>query len=366
MAVQEKLLLREAVGRLENLLPSTWSAALDTSPQAADGRGADGVLQVQPPRGASIGFVVEARFSTDRFGVRSVVDRLLAITDGRPGLIVTDYANPALRKRCEVDGVSYLDLTGWAYLRDDTVDLFVRSQGSVRPPAPPVKRSTAMVRLDGPGASQVVRALWGAPLPVGVRDLAAKAAVSPGTAAKVLSTLTSYGAVERAPGGAVVVVDHRLLIERWTQDYGIYTTNPEVHWLLAPRGPDCAYADLLNLRSLDGATDGIALTGYMAGSLNLPKKTCSVIPNTLLSMYSEDPSRLVESLRLHRAEPTTANVVIIRPRDSGLLQNYPSPVPIPQVLADLFTMGGRFPELAEQLFETAVVEGTATHGCFHD
>lgn len=86
----------------------------------------------------------------------------------------------------------------------------------------------------------------------------------------------------------------------------------------------------------------------------------------MLSIYSEDPSCLTDALRLRRATPTTANVVIIRPKDGGLLRTYPSPVPIPQVLADLFTVGGRFPELAEQLFETAVVEGTATCGYFHD
>lgn len=318
-----------------------------------DGR-IDGVLRVQPPRSAPISFVVEAKLSTDRLGIRALVERLLAVADGRPALIITDYANPALRQTCEAAGVSYLDLTGWAYLRDDTVDLFVRNQGSVRPPAPPVKRGTAMVRLDGPGASQVVRTLWGVPLPVGVRDLATKAGVSPGTAAKVLSTLTSYGAVGRGPDGAVVTVDHRLLIERWTQDYGVYTTNPEVHWLLAPRGPDHAYADLINLRIPSGVTDGIALTGYMGGLLNLPEETYSVIPHTLLSIYSENPSHLIDALQLRKATPTTANVVIIRPKDSGLLRTYPFPVPIPQVLADLLTMGGRFRELTEQWFETTV------------
>ena len=108
----------------------------------------------------------------------------------------------------------------------------------------------------------------------------------------------------------------------------------------------------------------MAFTGHLGGSVNLPEKTYAVIPDTLLSVYSEDPSRLGDALRLRRATPTTANVVLIRPRDRSLLQPYPLPVPVPQVLADLLTMGGRFPELAEQLFETVVTGGTATCGHF--
>lgn len=360
-AVQETQLLRDVTERLRNMLPPTWSVQLDDERLLVSGRKIDGVLRLRSPRGISANFIVEAKSSTNRLGVQGVIDQVLFLADGRPAIIVTDYANPSMRSACEAAGLNYLDLTGWIYLRDDNLGLFIRNQGALRSPAPPLKRGTAMGRLDGPGASQIVRTLWAAPLPIGVRDLAAIAAVSPGTVAKVLPTLTQYGAVSRDTKGEVVYVDRRLLIERWTQDYGIYKTNPEVLWRLAPRGPDHAYSDLLKLRAPLAADDrDISLTGYMGGSLNLPTKTYSVIPHSLLSIYSKEPDQLSDALRLRRATPTTANVVLIRPKDARLLQAYPLPVPLPQVLADLLTMGGRFPELADQLFEIAAAEASTT------
>lgn len=349
-------MLREATHHLLELLPPSWKVELLIGPPAVRGRELDALLTLRTPRGVKIDFVVEAKLSTQRFSVPQILNHLRAVAAGRPCLIITDYANPALRKGCEEAGLSYLDVTGWTYLREDDAGLFIRRQGTSRPPTPPVKRGTAMVHLDGPGASQVIRTLWAARLPVGVRDLAAAAGVSPGTVAKVLPALASYGAIARTSEGTVAEVNRRLLIERWTQDYAIYDTNPEVLWLLAPRGPDHAFASLAQLHAPAGALDdGIALTGYVGALSNLPREpeeTYPVIPHTLLAIYSEDPSRLAEALRLRKATPTTANVVIIRPKDSRLLQPYPLAVPLPQVLADLLTMGGRFIELAEQLFET--------------
>ncbi|WP_432507233.1 helix-turn-helix domain-containing protein [Kineococcus arenarius] len=306
--------------------------------------------------------LVEMKISTLGSSTKEAAARLRNIAGDRGALILTDYANPSLRQACEAVGLGYLDETGWILLRDDRSGLFVRNQGAARAPGP--ARSTAMIRLDGPGASSVIRALWSAQAPIGVRDLAAQARVSPGTAAKVLPALAQYGAISRDTKGTVIHIDRRLLIERWTQDYGIYTTNPEVHWLLAPRGPDYAHVQLGEVRApLGPLNDGIALTGYLGALFNLPRepeKIYPVIPHTLMAIYSEDPTHLAEVLRLRKATPTTANVVLIKPRDRSLLQSLPLSVPLPQVLADLLTMGGRFSELAEQLFEMAPPAGSKT------
>ena len=354
-------MLREAVDRLHALLPPSWTIKLIEQPHGVDRDHLDGLLELRPPRGDTINFAVELKLSTQRLSTKVLMSRHLNSPKGLPPLIVIDYANPAMRRAYEEAGMSYLDLTGWIYLREDDAGLFVRSQGALRAPAAPTKRGTAMRRLDGPGASQIVRTLWDTPLPVGVRELASATGVSPGTVAKVLPTLASYGAIVRTPSGAVEQVDRRLLIERWIQDYGIYTTNPEVSWHLAPRGPGYAYVDLLRLDS-DVLGPGISLTGYSGTTLALPKKTYPVIPDTLMAVYCADPSFLAFQLKLRPATPTTGNVVLIRPKDESLLRPGPGtlPAPLPQVMADLLTMGGRFPELAEQIFEITPNQATNT------
>lgn len=354
-------MLREAVDRLRALLPPSWTIKLVEQPHGVDRDHLDGLLELRPPRGHKIDFAVEVKLSTQRFSTEVLMARYLNLPKGLTPLIVTDYANPAMRRAYEEAGTSYLDLTGWVYLREDDAGLFLRSQGALRAPAAPTKRGTAMGRLDGPSASQIVRTLWDTPLPVGVRELASFAGVSPGTVAKVLPALASYGAVVRTAGGAVEQVDRRLLIERWIQDYGIYTTNPEVHWHLAPRGPGYAHADLLKLSvNPDALGPGVGLTGYLGTMLALPDETYAVIPNTLMAVYCADPNFLALQLKLRPATPTTGNVVLIRPKDESLLCPSPLPVPLPQVMADLLTMGGRFPELAEQLFEIVATQATDT------
>lgn len=341
--------------RLRGLLPSTWE--VDLYPEVEDKRTRlrhDADLVVRTPSGETV-FVVEVKASEQ--GSRSAqdaVNQLRHLAQGQPALVVTNFANPALRQVCEDAGVSYLDETGWVYLRADSTGLFVVHQGAKRSPSSE-KRDATMSRLDGPGASAVIRSLWEIDAPIGVRALASRATVSPGTAAKVLPSLARYGAVERDSSGVVTVVDRRLLLERWVQDYGFFTTNSEVHWRLAPRGPDVAYEQLQQRYGpLSNEADvPMALTGYLAALTALPKGVNPVIPHTLLSVYALDPELVASSLALKSATRQTANVVIVKPRDASLLRSHPLPVPVPQALADLMTMGGRFPELAEQLFEVS-------------
>lgn len=346
----ETSLLHEGLERLIRLLPATWRIELHEAESRSERTRSGGLVTLQPPGRPPSFFSVIVRLSTSRTQMRDVVDRTRLPHHGAPAIILTDYASPALRAACEAAGIGYLDLTGWAYLQHDATGLFVRSQGALRAPAPPTRRGAAMVRLSGPSAGKIIRALWSAELPIGVRELAAASSVSPGTVAKVLPTLASYSAVTRNPEGTVTRVDHRLLSERWTQDYGIYTSNPEVRWHLDPRGVDHAYD---RLTALSGREDRgkVGLTGSIAARLALPRDRYTVIPHTLLSSYSEDPNRLAHALGLRAASPATANVVLIRPKDEQLLGYETDPVPIPQLVADLLTMGSRYPELAEQVLD---------------
>lgn len=352
---EETPVLRHAVEHLRELLPPSWGVDLFEAPGWQGEQRHDADLVIRTPAGVTA-FVVEVKASEQ--GTRSAqdaVEQLRNFAYGRPALLVTSFANPALRRVCEAAGVGYLDETGWVYLRSDDTGLFVVHEGAKRSPLVE-KRDATMSRLDGPGASAVIRALWEAEAPIGVRALANYAVVSPGTAAKVLPTLARYGAIERDSTGTVIAVDRRLLLERWVQDYGFFTSNSEVHWFLAARGPTGVYSQLLARYDFfreDGgeAQVPLALTGYMAAVETLPESVNPVIPHTRLSLYAADPELLASSIKLRPATRKTANVVIVKPRDASLLRPNPDLVPIPQALADLMTMGGRFPELAEQVFE---------------
>lgn len=352
------MLLRSAVDRLKTALPRTWTLDLDLDP-GRDGTvtavAPDARLTIRTPSGASATFTIEVKRAS-RGSVRGALERLLLLSDGQPALVITDFANPALRKQCEELGIGYVDLTGWVFIRNDSAGIFVRTQGPARQAPLPDGRTTATKRLDGPGASKVVRALWDVTSTTGVRELAQRAGVSAGTVTKVLPALAAYGAVTRLRDGGVTDVDRRLLMERWTLDYKVYRTNPEVLWRLAPRGPDLAYADLLATDLGNDPTGRtIAYTGWLAATVSLPEGNYPVVPNTLLSIYSADPGALGDDLGLRTASPQTANVVLIRPRDETLLTGVPLPVPEPQIIADLMTMGGRYDELATQLSEATSV-----------
>jgi hypothetical protein len=86
-----------------------------------------------------------------------------------------------------------------------------------------------------------------------------------------------------------------------------------------------------------------------------------VIPLTLAASYTNDIAGLAGILDLSEtAQPAAANVVLAEPRDlsdTDLLEPFGGPpatvmsVPPAQCMVDLMTMGGRYPDLAEQAVE---------------
>jgi hypothetical protein len=340
-------LLRAVGADIGELLPPDWSVDVDSS-EASGQESADGVLSVRPPRGSSVSYLVEAK-QGDRVSVESAVKQALAMRSASraPVLIVATFANPALRRACAESGLSYADTTGWIRLVSDRPPLFVSHEGAARAPGRP--RSTALVRMNGPGAGRVIRALLATPVPIGVRQLATLADVSPGTVAKLLPTAAEEGAVERDDRGAVTAVRRRLLLDRWIQDYSFRASNRDLIWALDPRGADHAAQRLPDVES-------VVATGSIAARKLLPAGEVAVTPLTLVSLYSEDPAAAAAELGLRPGVEGRANVVIARPYDEKLLQQSSSSTPgrgvdVMQVLADLMTLPGRSPEEAEQLIE---------------
>jgi hypothetical protein len=330
--------------RIQGLIPPTWVARWRDGD--LDG-GWDGVVTIVSPSGDSGSFDVLLKPSA------VVPDKVLEALRSRPRtgsagvILAADYIAAPTRAKLERAGIGYVDATGWARIVSDEPMLVITAQGAAKSPKPP--SSTAVTRLDGPSAGRVVRALATITPPVGVRELAGLAEVSPGTVSKTLPVLMAEGAVERDQRGRVTRVFRRRLLSRWTADYRVLRSNGTPAYFVAPRGLDAALAQIAALSSA-------AVTGARAGVAWLPEGTSSVIPVTQLVLDVGDLETTVGALGLVAVDAPSANVVLVAPQDPAILDG-PTilgglPVaPLPIVLADLLTLPGRYPQQAEALMD---------------
>ncbi|MFF1821017.1 helix-turn-helix domain-containing protein [Kribbella sp. NPDC058245] len=264
-----------------------------------------------------------------------------------PLLLMTDYTNGPLRRACEELGISYVDESGWVFLKVDDPPILVRTEGAERSQP---RVNNEVTRLNGVAVGRVLRTLLETQPPIGVRELAERASVkSPGSVSKLLPTLVAAGAVERDQHGRIVVIRQRALLERWTQDYSYLNGNGVVLDYLAPRGLPPVLAQLSSLSK-------VCATGSFAGNEYLGAGTVPVVPATRLSLYAQDPRELAVELGLVRVDRQSSNVIVAAPRDQQLIEsprhrNHLPLAPLPQVLADLLTLPGRESLLADQLMD---------------
>lgn len=339
----ETLLLEDAIRQVRELLPRAWTANLTDGAAPYAG---DVLLSVRGPAGVGVTYRVEAK----RAGGRSLADTVAALRErqretGFPVLFVADYIGPATRRALAQAGISYVDATGWVRLVSDEPLILLTGEGAERSPRAP--ESSAVVRLNGVATGRVIRALSEVEVPVGVRELASAAQVSPGSVSKLLTTLAAEGIVDRDARGAVSNVRRRSLLRRWAQDYGYATTNPGLGYWLAPRG-------LAQVIDRVAEQEGVAVTGSAAARRLLPPDKTSVVPLRLLALYAASPRRLAEQLGLVEADAATANVVIAAPQDGRILPSPGEPAtlaPTVLVVADLLTLPGRSDAEAEQLMD---------------
>lgn len=349
MSIDETKLVNEAVTALQAGLPEAWTVDVipATRPQSQYG---DLLVRISTDRAAA-SFIVEAELSP-RAPIGEIAKRLrtMAAADStRPLLFVTEYASPPLRRELDEAAISYLDTTGWASLVCEDPPVLVRLEGARKPPRS--RESAATVRLNGPAAARAIRQLLEAHPPLGIRELATLSASSAAAVSKLMPALVDAGAIERSASGTIVGIRRRTLLDRWTADYSFVRSNGVVLDYLAPRGAT------RTLERLSGRTD-VAVSGSAAAREYLPAGTTSVVPLSLLALYSDDITRVARDLELVRTDRATANVLITKSRDSKLLSasqprqsGFPT-APIGQVLADLLTLPrGRLAQEAEQLID---------------
>ena len=344
----------DALRRVAELLPPSWS--IDRGGEAEHGdKRLDAVVDLIGPTGTGVSFVVEAK----RSGAVPTQFLLTALREqtrrsGLPVLFVSDYIGAALRAALTDEGMSFADATGWVRVTCDDPLVLLTGQGAERSPRPP--RPNAVIRLNGLAASRTIRALSTTDPPVGVRDLAGRAGVSPGSVSKLLATLAAEGIVDRDERGAVTAVRRRALIQRWVRDYAFTKPNESVGYYIALRGLDHTLA---RLAERGGAT----LTGSAAARRLLPDGTTPVVPLRLLALYAASPGTLARELGLIDADPATANVMIAAPQDDQILPQSDDPplslAPVALVLADLLTLPNRSDAEAEQLLDALARLDTA-------
>lgn len=344
--LRETPIVGEALRSIAALLPISWAIDERTDTRPPGGQ-LDNIMDLTAPNGDRISFAIEAK----RSGSVPTAHLLSALRElerrsSLPVLFMSDYIGPSLRTTLAGEGISFADATGWVRVTSEDPLVLLTGYGAKRSPRP--GRTSAVVRLNGVAANRTIRALATTSLPIGVRDLADLADVSPGSVSKLLVTLAAEGIVDRVDGGGVAVVRRRALIQRWVRDYTFTKTNRSVSYWIAPRGLD---RTLARLRSSETA---VALTGSAAARQLLPDGTTSVVPLRLLAVYAAASRALTRELGLIDADPASANVMVAAPQDPEILaptDGEPSLAPVALVLADLLTLPNRSDAEAEQLMD---------------
>jgi hypothetical protein len=336
----DNAMVARAIEALGARLPPGWSVRTRVQPRRPRYR-ADAVAEIRSPDGTKALLLVEGK---SRLTAREASDlglRLAPVlreSGAAAGLVVTRFASELTRDRLRKAGLSYLDLTGNAWISLDRPGLLIATEGAARDPSP---NRRGIRSLKGAKAARLVRALCDWRPPVGIRDLARRAGTDPGYTSRVTRLLQEEDLVQRGPNGQIGTVDWQGLLRRWSRDYDVARTNRAVP-LLAPRGLP-AFMD--RLRQYD---EPYAVTG----SLAVPA-VASVAPGRLASCYVRVPERAAERLDL-RPVDAGANVLLLEPFDgvvfdrsrevSGL-----TVVAVSQCVVDLLTGTGREPAEAEAL-----------------
>lgn len=335
--------LKPFVDRLSRILPQGWNLALADAPTPLSRIWGDAQLTLSAPDGPTADLLLEAKSRVSArqaaaIGAQWGSVRQSGSKDLAGAMVFTRFASKMARTRFREAGVSYLDLTGNIWLAINSPAVFIDQQGAETDPDPPGR---GVRSLKGAQVARIVRGLCDWKPPVGVRQLADRAGVSPSYASRVLALLEDEDVVVRTDQGEVSDVRWQDLLRRWSQDYSTRNSNRVVS-CLAPRG-------LSQARERLGSYSGqYALTGSSA----VPPEA-QITPAPLLSCYVANPELAAKELDLR---PTDAgvNVLLVEPFDSIVFERTREDrgirsVALTQLVVDLLTGSGREPAQAEAL-----------------
>jgi hypothetical protein len=321
MNLIEKGLVQEAGRLIPPLLPPGWQAELIGAKLRITSReGRTGELAVKP--------LVKPE-------PRAVTSSIFAPHT----LITAKYLSPTVRALLDEASVSYLDQTGHARLVLEDPGLFILTQGAQTNPWPEPHSTT----LRGAKAGEVLCALVCAPLPLGVRALAAAASADPGYVSRLLELLDREALVERDRRGRVVTLRWRKLLAAWAEEAPLERRAATTTWI-DPRGLKHLW-EQLRATSLPYAITGSAAAAPLA----------PIAPTRLATLYVEHPDEAAASLGL-TATTAGANILLLQPQNPLLFSQTQTRdglrfAPLPVIVADLLTGPGRAPAEAEALMD---------------
>jgi hypothetical protein len=225
----ETTTLRIVEDVLAEQLPSEWTARFVRAPGRPSGRRRDITLRIEPWDGVAREFAVVVKMALSPLDALPLIDTL---DDPASSVIVAPYLSERTRDVLAGRGVSCIDTTGNIRLQVIEPPVFVRGRGADRDPWPD---NQPLKTLRGRSAGRAVRAVVDFRPPYGVRELAARAEVSPATLARVIDLLAREALLSRDASGRVTDVDWAGCIRRWSKDHTFFTSNV-VSEFVAPRG----------------------------------------------------------------------------------------------------------------------------------
>ncbi len=325
---------------LRGRLPNGWRADAEAAPPSAAAWRPDGMLRIvaRDRRRGRIG--IEAKRRVEPRDALALAAASAAFRRREPLVVIAPFLSRATRERLREAGLGWVDLTANIRLALSEPGLFIETTGAEKRPSNAGRPARS---LKGLVAGRVVQALLGAPLPVGVRDLAERAGTDAGYVSRLLDLLDEAALVERGARSRVERVERVRLVRRWAEDAPL-ASRGEVGMFLEPRGLTPL------IKRLKEAGIGYAVSGSLAAQRWAP-----IAPPRLAQVYVDrDVSAAAAALGLRPAE-SGANVQLVQPRDRAVFQSaavaddgvsYASPA---QVAADLLTSPGRGPSEGEEL-----------------
>lgn len=341
----ESELLNTLRAQLSAHLPATWDVFV-TSLEGPPVSLIDEIVTIAAPDGTMGRLLVHAK-SASQVDFTSLLQTLKAVRvsfpAGEPWLVVAPYLSAMVRERLAEAGMGYADATGNLRVVLDRPAVFIERQGAS---TNPWRKEQPLRSLKGRGAGRAVRALCDFRPPYGIRELAERAGVPAPTLSRVVDLLEREGLVTRDDIGGIADVRWLGVLRRWTQDYGLTTSNT-VQTYLEPRG----FGFLLNKLSA-GRWSDYAVTGSLAA-----QRVAPLASPRLGVVYVSNREGAAKELGLRQAE-RGANVLLAEPFDRVVLTRYSRSEGDPliyaafsQVAADLLTSPGRGPEEAEELLK---------------
>jgi hypothetical protein len=298
-------LLSRIVSTLSRAVGPRWDVRVAPSTVPDDVR-PGGAVELRPPTGPAARLAVVVLASAYP---RDVVTWLRDRPQSEPAdrvLVASLYLSPRARALLDEADVNYADATGNLRLLLVDPPVVVRDRGIDRKPAAGV---AAAMTLRGARATRVLRLLCDALPPQGVRDLAAKAQVSPGYVSKLLRLLESEAVVDRDQRGAIAGVDWAGLLRRWSQDYRL-AKMADCEPFSSPRGP---VAMLRGLAAGEQCPPDLhyAVTGAFAAARAMQAGEPPAGP---LTCYADAPLELADAGGLVRGG-RNADIWLCEPRD---------------------------------------------------